>query len=128
MSVNSRLVLLKLDTLFGADFLSAGFCGIRVFMQAMTYQVLANYLERPSTLSSSGPAHVRWQGYRVMNSGYRVATVNISYDILSSIFVIVPSGIANEHIHKSHQSKAFIKPWLVFRTVDGEFLPHSTSL
>ena len=56
-----------------------------------------------------------------MNSGYRVATVNISYDILSSIFVVIPSGIANEHLHNSHQSKAFVKPWPVFQSVDGEF-------
>ena len=91
MSVNSRLVLLKLDTLSGADFLSVGFCGIRVFIQIMTYQVIANYLERPISMTSSGPDQVGLQGYRIMNGGYRVATSNIlSYDILFAIFVVIP--------------------------------------
>ena len=84
-------MLLKLGALFGADFMSMDFCGIRVFMQALTYQVIANYLERPISMFSLGPEQVGLQGYRIMNGGYRVATSNIlSYDILFAIFVVIP--------------------------------------
>ena len=100
-------------------------------MQALTYQVIANYLERPISMTSSGPEQVGLQGYRIINGGYRAATSDIlSYDILFAILWSFPSGIANEHKHTcmSHQSKAFVKPWPVFQSVDGEFQPHSTSL
>ena len=122
------LVWLQSGTLFGADFISVGICGIWVFIQLMRYQEIANHLERPISKSSSGPEQVGWQGYRIMNGIDRVATSNISWHYIC-YFCGYPFGrIGNEQIHKSDQSKAFVKPWPVFQSVHGEFQPHSTSL